>query len=370
MRAPRARLSLQLVEPPPDGLPDPIALQHPLFALLEALDALGSLQHAARSLGLSYRHCWGELHRWEGQLGQPLVRWARGQRAVLTPEGRTLLQRERLCRARLSGSIGQLQQALDALFLPVDAPVLRLAGAADPLLGRLQLQARAIGLALPVQPARPAEALQAVVRGRCDAAVLSLREGLRRDGPSARALRAGLRPGAQKLIQLGQRSLGLMLPPGNPDRVTGLADLDRLPCLRSPEDSAEHLTLAELRAQAGLPPPPEGAEEPCPEALAEQLRAGHAALAFGPEVAARAAGLDFLPLVREHCLLLMPRAALDAVPAACLLELLAGPAWAAALAQMPGCSALGAGRVLPLGRMLSWWPVAALRADRAEDLAA
>ncbi|MBB1162045.1 substrate-binding domain-containing protein [Aquariibacter albus] len=361
---PRVELRLHFGESAADRAAVPPALQHPLFALLAALAAQGSIQQAARGLGLSYRHCWGELRRWEQRLGQALVHWARGQRAVLTPYGGALLQAERLARARLAPQIEQLQDALDAVFDTAATPEavpLRLAGVADPALARLLALGRREGLALQRLPATPAEALQALARGCCEAVAMHLREGLRREGPTARAWRAALKPGAQKLLLLGQRSLGLMLPPGNPDRVAGLADLDRLPSLRAVDGSAEELALAELRAEAGLPPPPAGEIEPSPEALAEQVVAGRVALAFGPETAARAAGLDFLPLAREHSLLLLPRAALERPAPLRLQALLASPAWAAALAGLPGVSAAGAGRVLPLGRLLPWWPVSALR---------
>ena len=48
-------------------------LHHPLMAILSAVHSSGSISGAARRLGLSYRHVWGELKRWEGELGQTLV---------------------------------------------------------------------------------------------------------------------------------------------------------------------------------------------------------------------------------------------------------------------------------------------------------
>ena len=54
------------------------ALHHPLLAMLAAVHASGSISGAARRLELSYRHVWGELKRWEAELGQPLVLWVEG----------------------------------------------------------------------------------------------------------------------------------------------------------------------------------------------------------------------------------------------------------------------------------------------------
>ena len=57
-------------------------VHNPLFDLLSSVHEHGSIQHAARSLGASYRHVWGALKRWEETLGEPLVTWAQGQPAL------------------------------------------------------------------------------------------------------------------------------------------------------------------------------------------------------------------------------------------------------------------------------------------------
>ena len=65
-----------------DGAAGPV--HHPLFALLDALHRGGSISAAATALGFSYRHVWGELRRWETELGRSLIIWNKGQRAALT----------------------------------------------------------------------------------------------------------------------------------------------------------------------------------------------------------------------------------------------------------------------------------------------
>src|SRR4051812_18684690 len=66
-----------------------------LIDLLHAVQEHGSISGAARELGLSYRHVWGELRRWEAQLAHPLIVWEKGQRARLAPFGEKLLWAER-----------------------------------------------------------------------------------------------------------------------------------------------------------------------------------------------------------------------------------------------------------------------------------
>ena len=47
-------------------------VRNALMDLLHAVQEQGSISGAARELGLSYRHVWGELRRWEAKLGLPL----------------------------------------------------------------------------------------------------------------------------------------------------------------------------------------------------------------------------------------------------------------------------------------------------------
>jgi molybdenum-dependent DNA-binding transcriptional regulator ModE len=53
-------------------------IRNPLMDLLQAVREQGSISGAARALGLSYRHVWGELKRWEAELGNELVIWEQG----------------------------------------------------------------------------------------------------------------------------------------------------------------------------------------------------------------------------------------------------------------------------------------------------
>ena len=54
----------------------PAMVRNPLIDLLQAVSGQGSISAAARALGLSYRHVWGELKRWEDELGQALVNFS------------------------------------------------------------------------------------------------------------------------------------------------------------------------------------------------------------------------------------------------------------------------------------------------------
>jgi putative molybdopterin biosynthesis protein len=62
-------------------------LEHPLLEVLESVHQTGSIGKAAKHLGRSYRHVWGELKHWESELKTSLVVWGRtGKGSELTPQ--------------------------------------------------------------------------------------------------------------------------------------------------------------------------------------------------------------------------------------------------------------------------------------------
>ena len=119
-------------------------VDNPLFDLLSALAAAGSIQHAARALGVSYRHLWGSLKSWEQQLGEPLVGWVRGQPARLTPFAERLLWAERQARVRMAPHIEALRHELQRVLdeaLDGSQQVLRVDASHDLMLPLLQVLA-------------------------------------------------------------------------------------------------------------------------------------------------------------------------------------------------------------------------------------
>ncbi|GAB6036791.1 hypothetical protein JCM15519_13500 [Fundidesulfovibrio butyratiphilus] len=60
-------------------------------ALLAHIETCGSLNRAAKAMGMSYRAAWGRLKATEEQLGTPVVAKAAGRKGFeLTEEGRRL----------------------------------------------------------------------------------------------------------------------------------------------------------------------------------------------------------------------------------------------------------------------------------------
>jgi putative molybdopterin biosynthesis protein len=339
-------------------------LHHPLMALLTAVHHTGSISAAARQLGFSYRHVWGELKRWELELGQTLVLWVKGQPAVLSPFGDKLLWAERRAQARLAPQIEALRSELEQAFAIAfddSAGVITMTASHDETLPLLRAMAQSQSrLHLDIQFSGSVDALAALNDGRCQMAGFHALTDSPLRSPTARVYRPMLRPGHHKLVSFARRKQGLIVAAGNPLGIRSLADLGRsgLRFASRARGTGTRVLLEELLAAQKLPASTiEGHQrtEPSHRAAAEAVASGSADAAFGIEAAARAPGLAFVPLVQEQYFLVTLQHALDQPQVQTLLTLLRSEAWRAQLNAIPGYDAQGSGEVLSLRRVLPWW---------------
>jgi putative molybdopterin biosynthesis protein len=226
MRHRHVHLQYQLQPEPQAGE----AVRHALFDMLGAVQTQGSIQHAARVLGVSYRHVWGALKQWEETLGEALVVWAQGQPARLTPLAQRLLWAETRARARLAPQIDGLRAELEAVWREAleGAPrdVLTLCASPEAVWPRLrEVLGRTHALHLAWQPTRSGDALHALAEGRCDLAACHVPSTLAWQAGWGQALRARLKSGRYQCIAWGRRSLVWMCAPGNPLHLQGWADV-------------------------------------------------------------------------------------------------------------------------------------------------
>ena len=342
-------------------------IRNPLIDLLQAVRASGSISAAAAALGLSYRHVWGELKRWEERLGQPLLLWEKGKSARLSAFGDKLLWSERQAQARLAPQIEALRAELErsfAIAFDDDAHVLSFHASHDDALTALRAHvAGAPGrprLHLDIRFVGSVDAIQALNEGRCIMAGFHAPREAPNGSLAERTYKPLLQPGLHKLIGFASRTQGLMVQRGNPRRIAGLADLTRpgLRFINRPRGTGTRVLLDELLAQAGLAPAQlRGYDdtEPSHAAVALAVAAGQADAGLGIEATARARGLDFVPLVEEDYHLVCLKSALDSAPVAALRQILASPGWQRALHALPGYHGAHAGQVRSMARVLPWW---------------
>jgi molybdate-binding protein len=210
---------------------------------------------------------------------------------------------------------------------------LRLAGSDDPALDAL---VRAAGEAVEVVsgPRGSVHGLEAMARGRADAAVLHLlhAESGRYNDPYVRHLVPGE---AVVLIHLWQREVGLVVARGNRLGVRGIADLAGRRVAWRARGSGSRLLLERLLAEAGIDAASETGEPADSHfAVAAAVAAGAADAGLAVRAVARACDLDFVAVTVEPFELAVREDAVE--DAAGLLARLHDPAFAAQVAALGG----------------------------------
>src|ERR1700674_4924162 len=335
----------------------------PLFALLYGILTTGSLQKAAREVGLSYRYAWGLMQRWERLFGQPLALLQRGRGSRVTAFGEKLVWAEQRVRARLGPQLESLAGELEREFAGlIDAPGARLAIHAShdlALAGLRDLLAARGGLQLDLQFKGSVAAVASLAQGKCELAGFHVAQNETVASAAQLAYRPWLRPRAHKAVALVTREQGLMTAKGNPHGVATLDDLIRpgMRFINRQSGSGTRLEFDQLLAQAGIDPHGiEGyqTEEFTHLAVAATIAAGMADAGFGIKAAAARYGLDFIALMKEKYFLLVRNESLDKPAVQSLLAIIGGADFQALVAQLPGYGAAQAGQVLNLRDALAW----------------
>ena len=150
-------------------------------------------------------------------------------------------------------------------------------------------------------------------------------------------------------LTLVLRSLGLITPPGNPQSLTGPADLAR-PGVRFVNRQAGSGTRvwldAQLRRTGVDSARVDGYEREAPTHLgvARAVHDGEATVGLGIAAAAHAYGLGFIPLITERYDLVLPGEAWDTAAARTLSAGVRSPAFSAAVADLGGYDTAETGR--------------------------
>lgn len=341
-------------------------VQNPLFDLLCAVRQGGSIQHAARAMGASYRHVWGQLKRWEDVLGEPLVSWMQGQPARLTPFADRLLWAEAQARARLTPHIEALRAELERVLaeaLDGSQQVLPILASHDLALPVLREVARARHrLHIDLKFAGSIDALRALSEGRCIVAGFHVPPLAAGPHVFSRHLKPLLKPGRHKLIAAWRRTQGLIVATGNPLQLSTLAEAlaAGLRFVSRQPGSGTRLLTEHLMAGQGLAATHaawlDRAVEDSHVAVAAAVASGRADAGIGVQQAAAEYRLGFVPLVDEDYFLVCLHDSLEHPAVRALRECLASPHWAAEVARLAGYVApTNSGQVLSLTRALPWW---------------
>jgi putative molybdopterin biosynthesis protein len=353
-------------------------LGNPLFDLLSAVLEVGSIRHAAQSLGCSYRYLWGALRKWEQVLGEPLIIWSQGQRARPTQFAERLLWAERRARTRMQPHIEALRSDLAHVVAEAKDQrhqLLSVQASHDMALSVLQQHvAETADLHLDIRFQGSADALRGLNDRQCLVAGFHV-PALRGAAPVfAKALKPLLKPGRHKLIGCSWRMQGLMVRREHAALIRTFPDVirHRLRFVNRQLGSGTRMLIDHLMHEHSTDPRDlpgyGGLTEETHVAVGLCVASGLADAGVGVEAAALEFGLHFAPLVEENYFLACLKENLAHAAVQRLCAALAGTGWRDILANLPGYQpAFAPGKVLVMTEALPWWPKIKSRPKQQKD---
>ena len=192
--------------------------------------------------------------------------------------------------------------------------------------------------------------VMAIRKGECHLAPVHLLE--EETGGYNRHLLDRYCPGGEVVLVKGVRRVqGLMLPPGNPDGITGLQDLLRpeISFVNRQRGAGTRVLLDHLCGRLGLDREAirgYDREMTTHMAVAQAVRSGSARTGLGVYSAARMMGLDFLPVGEEEYDFLFRREVLDTPEGRGFLEILQSETFARELESLGGYRLAGPGEII------------------------
>jgi molybdate transport repressor ModE-like protein len=336
------------------------ALGPRLIELLVCVAETGSIAAACQRAGLSYRHAWDTIRHGEAWFGTPLLRMERGRGSRLTPLADRLVWADRRIAARLAPALDTLASELEVELQRVIAPpqrLLRVHASHGFAIEKLMTMLGSAGVDVERVYTDSQDAAASLRDGASDLACFHVPEGaLEARGWEFYA--HWLAPQDHLVIDITDRIQGLMVAPGNPLGIQGLADLARpgLRFINRQRGSGTRFLLDALLAAANVPPDAiVGYEhgEFTHAAVAAFVGSGMADVGFGLERPARHFKLDFIPLATERYFAVCRRDALESPEIAQVLAILRSDGFRAEVDALPGYKTRQCGRVRVLADVLA-----------------
>lgn len=326
-----------------------------VVSLLALIAEEGSIAHAARRKGLSYRHAWGLLRGVEEHLGGALIAKSRGRGSALSELGEAVLRSQRLCGERLQGNMQALASEVASdlnRWLAPQGQELRIHASHGYAVATLVTALVADQVPVEIKYRDSVDAITALTRGECDLAGFHLPRGDFRSA-CADTYRHWLDPQRHVLIHLTRRKQGLFVGRGNPKQIAGLADLARadIRFVNRQRGSGTRMLIDLLLTRIGVDPERVNgyaSSELTHSAIAAFVASGVADVGFGVEPAAHHFGLDFVPIADEDYYFACDLAQIEREPLASVLKLLRSTAFRQVVAHLEGYDPAECGKVVAL----------------------
>ncbi len=332
-----------------------------LIDLLVGISEEGSLARACARAQLSYRYAWGILRSGQKILGAPLVESTRGSGAKLTALGEKLVWANKRIAARLSPLLDSLASEIEVEFERAVAhaeSILRIHASHGFAVETLHRFLTRNEIAADVKYRNSMEAVSALMHDSCDLAGLHVPIG--EFAPKfLRRYAKVLRNDDYRLVDLVTRNQGLMVPAGNPKRISAVRDLARrgVRFVNRQSDSGTRYLFDLLLAKNKIDDRRiQGYDtgEFTHAAVAAYVASGMADVGFGVEPPARKFGLDFLPLLKERYFFLFRADQENSAMISQVLSILRSTAFQKTVDKLPGYDATHCGRLLSVKEAFSF----------------
>lgn len=315
-----------------------------LFAILYEIQQRGSLKQAAEQVGVSYRHAWGLLNKWQQQLAQ-LVVLEPGRGAYLSAVGEKLLSAHQQLTARFSPELDnfatEFKRELTNLIHQANSQTLNIFASHGLAISALrQSITQQTDFDLDLHFHGSLACLRALKLSECDIAGFHIPVGTLAKPLYPQYLEI-LSPETHQLIYVVKRNQGLMYKPNNTQNITGLSSLqDRdLRFVNRQVDSGTRLLFDQLIESEQISKQSINGydhEEFTHMAVAALIASDAADVGFGIAAVADEFNLEFIPLVWEHYCLAVPNAIANDPRVHQIIELLKGELYQHTLANISG----------------------------------
>ncbi|MEY4729920.1 MAG: hypothetical protein RL020_1078 [Pseudomonadota bacterium] len=342
----------------------PTHLDNLLFKVLEGVYDGGSIQEAATHSGLTYRHIWGYIKKWEESLGLVLVEKKRGQGANLSDKGEKLLWAMRRSNARVMPQLqdiaNSIEREINAALVDRERPIV-IHASHDLALSAIQEKlAKKIKQPLDIQVHGSLDCLMNLSRGKCDFAGFHLAETSVKGKSAHIAYRNWLRLGKHKLIHFARREQGLMVAKGNPKKISCVEDLTKsdIRFINRQRSAGTRLEFDQLIRDAHIKSSSINGyqnEEFTHLAVAATVAAGMVDAGFGLRAAAEKFKLGFIPLVTEQYFLVCTKEKLSDPGTESLIAYLKSKDCKTRIEAMAGYDASDCGKIASLKVALPWY---------------
>ncbi len=336
---------------------DGASLSPRLLELLAQVHQYGSLSGACKHSGASYRHAWNLIRQGEQQIGVPLLVMERGKGSTLTALGEKLVWAGHRIAARLMPTLQTLASELEVEIgrvLTADRALLRIHASHGFAIEKLFDALSTSDVAVDRKYVGSLDAVASLYEGACDIAGFHVPQGEFEEEAIAHYAQ-WFDTRQHRIIHMATRRQGLIVAPGNPQKIYDIADLGRpgIRFINRQRGSGTRFLLDRLLEKNHIDASRiVGYEqgEYTHAAVAAYVASGMADAGLGVETPARHFKLDFVPIASERYFLLCQESALATPQLAATLAILRSESFLKTLDQLPGYTATRCGQVDTLQR--------------------